>query len=270
MRFTKYIGEARDSQMNKDLTDIIFLLLDKCQPALKALNGSTLYSGRNNKGFWYRKKPVLDRKPKDTDILIHKGFDEIFQKKFGYKARSESMFVTGSYRSARFYGDLYAIYPIGNFKFVWSDEITDLFSKIRDVANISDYLMYIEGMKKDWTVEAQKEWVKIQMKTDISLTKYVDDYIHKKENKLDTITASQTWIKEKVLEWMSKEGISQYQNTDLVGAVKSGNEIMLKCDEYVAIKVENYSVAAILQYFKANGFDKRTPEYINNWLGKKI
>jgi hypothetical protein len=69
-----------------------------------------------------------NRKPVDTPTDIHKVLDELFYEKFGWKARSEGAFTwTGSVKG---YGKMNLFFPIGDFKFVWSPKVKDLYVKL--------------------------------------------------------------------------------------------------------------------------------------------
>jgi hypothetical protein len=62
-----------------------------------------------------------DRKPKDTPLEMHQLLDKQFQKRFGIKARSNSLFcyfrnINSYLRDRSGYGVPYYIFPIGNFK----------------------------------------------------------------------------------------------------------------------------------------------------------
>lgn len=75
-----------------------------------------------------------DRSPKDMIKGDHQLLDTWFDKKFGIKARTGALFVFGGSQSglrrAESYGKPYLIFPIGNFKFVWSPKVTDLYVNI--------------------------------------------------------------------------------------------------------------------------------------------
>lgn len=82
--------------------------------------------------FW--EIPVRqDRTPSDTSIKTHELLDNWFNKVFKIKARTQALFCTGSsprgVSHAHQYGDPYIIMPIGEFKYVWSNEVPDLYNK---------------------------------------------------------------------------------------------------------------------------------------------
>ena len=63
---------------------------------------------------------------------LHKAFDKAAKKKFGWKPRSEGMFCVGNKEVAKYYGLAYSVWPIGTFKFIWSDEVDDFFNEYED------------------------------------------------------------------------------------------------------------------------------------------
>lgn len=100
--------------------------------------------------------PRSDRKPKDTNPMLHNAFDNAFQKLHGWKPRSEGVFVTGKHDTADSYGDVFIVLPIGRYKYLWSDDIEDLYSKTSD-----DYMSAIEpdnSTLREWEREWEDEY----------------------------------------------------------------------------------------------------------------
>jgi len=131
MRLQGFLTEKIISPEN-----VIKILVSSCQPFLKEIK-----NGRN--GFLYRGKNSysaasierfssrIDRKPKDMSALNHDILDELFEKKFGWKSRSEGVFCSGHPSIAARYGSIYIFFPIGEYKYLWSPEIKDLFDRVR-------------------------------------------------------------------------------------------------------------------------------------------
>lgn len=67
-----------------------------------------------------------DRKPVDTNFKVHGILDEWFNDTFGLRARSQGLFVTGDMKQAGTYGERFIIFPVGDYKYVWSPEVRDL------------------------------------------------------------------------------------------------------------------------------------------------
>jgi len=136
--------------------------------------------------------PRKNRKPLDTPKEIHKKLDELFKKEFGWKARSEGVFCSGDAPSS-VYGDLYYIFPIDKFKYVWSPDIRDLTLELERFD-----ILYIEGDGK-----------------------FIEGYDYKKFHEI------------------LPQLVSTYKDNDLQSALRSGNEISLKCKKYYAINASH-------------------------------
>lgn len=129
MRFKQYITEE------VSIEKIAEKIVNDCQPYLKQINKADyddpnqrfLLSGRRSNSVFDKKTVRQDREPLDTNAEVHKWFDNWFYKKFGIKARSQTVFCTGS-NSAYGYGNAYYIFPIGNFEVIWSRDIKDFYS----------------------------------------------------------------------------------------------------------------------------------------------
>ncbi len=136
-RFTKYLNE--DYIIETALGDYK-VLMDEC---IQMMNLYATY--RFDKVFWRGTRshtdqgmtekiiPRKDRYPKHTNPTDHDLLDKEFQKKFGWKARSEGVFVTSSKTSASSYGKPYICIPADGFKYIWSNEIDDLYIYISDI-----------------------------------------------------------------------------------------------------------------------------------------
>lgn len=74
------------------------------------------------------KKVRQNRAPRDTHPDVSELLDQLFEKKFGWKPRSQGLFCYG--RRAKHlvgtYGTVYAIMPMGKFKYLWNPEVKDL------------------------------------------------------------------------------------------------------------------------------------------------
>ena len=71
------------------------------------------------------KYPRSARRPLTTDKNIHAFADKYFDQKFGKKFRSTSVFAVRDIGMAKFYGDVYAIFPLDRVSFAWSEEVQD-------------------------------------------------------------------------------------------------------------------------------------------------
>jgi hypothetical protein len=136
----KAIMSEHSLGVNEEIVEVFNALKQikkECQPFLKAVdyqpfNKYAILRGlKNTNGELHVKKQVRlgDRKPKDTPHDLHEIINDYFTDKFGEPFRN-AMFVVGSDRIAGEYGQQYSIFPAGNFTFLWSDQITDLYEEL--------------------------------------------------------------------------------------------------------------------------------------------
>lgn len=79
--------------------------------------------------YWTVFERRKDRQPAATRQDFSEIADSYFQKNFGWKARSEGVFVTGNATEASGYGDLFVVVPMGPTRFVWSPQVFDLYNE---------------------------------------------------------------------------------------------------------------------------------------------
>lgn len=127
-----------------------------CKPFLTDLKKfhnhiSFLYRGMNVMGSGVR-PTRQDRLPKHTKPIVAELFDKILYKTFGWKPRSEGLFCSGNLDDVSYYGAEKIIFPIGNYKMLWSQKVNDSFEFMgRNFTN--DFLRsiikdddYLEGL----------------------------------------------------------------------------------------------------------------------------
>ncbi len=140
MKFYNYLKED---------TELDFLAFQKmaeeCKPFLKELKRSNfefLYSGRKNNYENFEKKKIRkDRKPKDMPEIIHNLLDKKFEKNFGVKARSQGFFISNNPSELFEYGTPHYVFPVGNYKLIYSKIIKDLYRNLQDKTERNDIEM---------------------------------------------------------------------------------------------------------------------------------
>lgn len=129
---TEYISDKKDimdRNEDKDLDNTLTLLERDCKKFINE-TGGFLYRGTNRKmGDIIRKMEARsDRKPVDTSPRVHQFADKAFKKRFGWKVRSEGLFTATKPAMTTGYGaNRYLVFPIGDYKYVWSKEVYDFF-----------------------------------------------------------------------------------------------------------------------------------------------
>ena len=133
MRFIKYINESGSLEsLNIQPEEFVKTIKRDCSKYFTELYPCFLYRGMEafNAIVGYG-IPRLDRKPKDTHQVVHEMADEWFLKKFGWRARSQGLFVSTK-EYVGLYGDKYIIFPVGDYKYVFSPKVHDLMNDLDD------------------------------------------------------------------------------------------------------------------------------------------
>jgi hypothetical protein len=112
-------------------------IIRDCQPFLRQINNEVdkfvLYRGVTKLKPVYT--PSKNRLPLHTPKDVHEKLDAGFDKLLGIKPRSQGVFATGNKTEVNYYGirgdGIIAMFPIGEFQFVWSPIV-------RDIVKLSD------------------------------------------------------------------------------------------------------------------------------------
>lgn len=102
---------------------------------------------------------------------VHDKLDGLFYKKFGWKVRSEGVFCTGRKSETLMYGITYIIFPKGQFKFVWSPDVLDLYtwtkghiSSRKGGSKVPDFESVVDTYRDDNLSYAIKEGNEVALK----------------------------------------------------------------------------------------------------------
>lgn len=131
MRLKSYLNESFPPA---DVRRLVETLKQDCGPfldAIKPILGTGKCFVRRIHGqpvsLYIKKTARTDRRPSDTDPEMHQAFDDEFKKKFGWGARSEGVFTYPAKDISKCFEGQHIFYPIGEFKFVYSPTVPDLF-----------------------------------------------------------------------------------------------------------------------------------------------
>ncbi len=140
------------------------------------------------------------RNPKDTDVDSHNYINREFTKLYGEPFRN-AMFMTGNMRDTLRYGHAFQVFPVGQFNFIWSPTVTDL---------------WIKGGE-------------LRRALRIPMSRFTDPEERMKNEQ----------YKSKVFKEFNENVISSYQTDDMKAALGSGKEIMVRCKSYYAVDFDN-------------------------------
>jgi hypothetical protein len=180
------------------------------------------------------------REPSSSSKTLHNFFNEKFIDMFGWKARNGVYSFGVDYKKIKNfhfgYGDQsYILMPIGKWDIVWSKTIDDLFNATEGLYgknNIDEY-DNIYGIDNDgtWKVKTSDNTIidtKIQKRADVLINYKLVDTFWRPTRSFDEFLIDNY---DKYL----KNIVESYIQGDLNDAIKSSNEISLKCDRYYLI-----------------------------------
>lgn len=141
MKLTDLITEAALSQEPSDIARLIFKM---CQPYLRDIDYNVshyeMFRGLRISGSKLPhvestdtmiKEPRAERRPFNTHPEQQDIIDNYFLNNFGHKFRSDKvLFTTGHFTTASEYGTPFVIFPIGDYKYCWSQIVEDLYFTI--------------------------------------------------------------------------------------------------------------------------------------------
>ncbi len=132
MRLYEYISDKSEIMAREDdatLDEILTLVERDCKKFIKETAGFLFRATNRQLGTPIKKmKQRTNRRPVDTSRRVHEMADKAFQKKFGWKVRSEGLFTATRPSMTEGYGmNRYLVFPIGDFDYVWSEEHYDFF-----------------------------------------------------------------------------------------------------------------------------------------------
>lgn len=131
MRLIRHLNEKPEFPKSKSKEEVRDIILKDCKPFLKEIKGGELlWRGSDLMKDIKKKIPRTDRRPMDTDEVVHDYLDILFKKHHGWKARSEGVFVDPNRNSTAEYGKPSLFFPIGDFKYLWNQDVDDLTTEL--------------------------------------------------------------------------------------------------------------------------------------------
>lgn len=157
MKFNKYLLEA--AKINRQDIEMIKRVWPKvekkCAPFLKELRRCKDdplllrgIGGKYSNKILHVKTVKGTRIPKDMDQDLSDYLDDLFLRKFHLAPRSNGIFTVSRNNIAGGYGDVHIIFPVGQYKYLWSTKIRDLFSDFQD--DISSNWEVLVGREGDF------------------------------------------------------------------------------------------------------------------------
>jgi hypothetical protein len=253
MRLKQYINEVK-SYTFEGITN--FLRLD-CKPFLKEMRRSSrlLYRGvdRNIPDI-QRIKSHIDtgRSPKDMPEEMHNALNDMFYKEFGWHVR-DGVSTSGSVKTAKHYGVPHIFFPIGKYKYAWSQDVGDLYSRIEDYGY---HLEFDPSEAEDeWEYEYSESsgsgWYEYDGEGQYGSIEEIEDELEDDEEDFDTTLVGwvpeielEDYVEKKEDEW--EDSKQSLMNDIMYGykymflnpqGIKSRSEVMFNCKTYYLINM---------------------------------
>jgi hypothetical protein len=150
MKLKKFLNEGKD--ISETVNIIAEYIKKDCKKYIKEVVKSNeiiyrgIFSGiptnakRIEDGL-LKVKSRVNREPSDTPEELHNYVNTQFKKKFGWNVRSEGVFTAKNKRIANNYGVPHAFFPIGDYKYVYSNKAGDLYTHFEDGADFNMYIL---------------------------------------------------------------------------------------------------------------------------------
>ena len=128
MSFKEFLLESTHPDAANMEINFLRNIKKDCGKFLKeAVNFPPVFRGIKNPKYELLKKVVRkDRRPRDTDSRLSEIFDEILLSITGIRGRTQTTFASTDGRSVGTYGDRHHMFPIGDYKIIYSPYIYDL------------------------------------------------------------------------------------------------------------------------------------------------
>lgn len=234
---------------------------------------------KNRKEIFFKIGHISNRDPVNTPKEISSLIDNAFFNNGFQALRSNSIFCTGNFDIAKTYGEVYIVYPKNGFDFTWSRYFDDLYffvdklestalkkTKDEDESNVFIFKHFGNKTKKYQMKYNDEDYVYVAISELIEKLnlkyKYYDnikDFVLDYPYVFNTIYHSSSdlkiindWIKKYakvktnnqdykkiMLNYLNKSIPIYYQNDDLISAIKSKHEIMIRADEYYFIRYDH-------------------------------
>jgi len=267
MKFTEYIKESSKKELKT--YGIIQSLKKDCAPFIKELRKTKqnrlIWRGSNKSSTRtiIRVTPRQDREPKDTPPEIQYELNDRFEKKYGWRPRSEGVFTSPRKTDAATYGQEYVFFPVGKYEYLYNPEVDDLYSVVDNEAAIYDAFTGEETARHEddyeykYGEEAEGTWSYLGSDTEeaykdeaVAVAADAEGVDPDDPDEIIQIENNLEWIPDEELEdYISRmqeeekeeansilnELINGYRKTNLGLAIKKNVEIMFRCKSYYLI-----------------------------------
>ena len=174
-----------------DTKEIIEVLLRDCQPYLNEIDGNVqkyvLYRGMETvpaSGFGRKDARLSDRRARNTRSDMQAEINEFFTTHFEHPFRN-GVYATGNANNASYFtkDDMserpYAIFPIGNFDYLWNPNLDDMYNLLISIAPTS-----VAGTMEKLLPTYKTNDLKKAITSEVEVMLWTQEYYYLEEQKL--------------------------------------------------------------------------------------
>lgn len=210
--------------------EMIAMIRKNCAPFLKATN-KMFFRGAEKYVDFMRYPVRQDRAPRDMPMELHEAIDDAFVRRFGWKARSSGAFACQERDETLNYGQPYMFFPIGNFKFVYSDVYDDIYGFLDKIVSHA----YNKAKNKPKQKESDVAWYgsvsSLSLAHEINNWVYLYKLLGIQDGKI--MPGTMEGIQQAIGDFL----VSSYTDKNLEGSGKA--EVSFQCKEYYLLH-ENF------------------------------
>lgn len=263
-----------ESVAPEKVQDVTALIHTRCQPYLRESGGELLWRGVTND----IDSPTIitvrtDRTPRDSTAELHHAMEASIRDAGKMATRSNSVFTTGDEDLAMNWGELVAVFPIGEFHYTWSPSISDATIEFSETGTMAHLHMRVVSAMVSPTTPNDQPLDSAAVKYVLDHTEFrrmLDEYATKLATEVDrkqirgpldslALRYLLRYLEGSKLRWstehlppqelitlgdqvfaaahelLDKSGIWAGDDGTLSDAIDSGNEIMIHCKEVLLV-----------------------------------
>ena len=240
MNFYNWLNEGK-------FENVVSLIKEHCSKYIKDLRNPDqmlLFGNKTYEKSFDHVKINKKRLPRDTSFWVHDGLNDYYEKIFKERIRETCAFATINYKTARFYGSVYYMFPAGKYSIYYSDKIEDL---TNDLPN--DVISDVPGESLD---KEFNEYIQYMLKRSDLISK---KKLYIPENELSPGYKLRYYLTYDEYSKVIWNVLYSYKKVNSIADIKlTGksqlNELMISCDSFVYLFEDLYDQTLLFDKLK--------------------
>ena len=239
--YTKFLEDVDNEKLELATVsheEMIISLKRDCRPFLDILKKSNgfLYRIASNSVPAYKQFVVpTNRSPRDFNKYTHDLLNKKLFDKFGIFGRSEVAFATNNPTQFELEGQVYLIFPIGDFKYLYNPKVSDLIVNFTSNSTIREIVKDRDKSNKISAAYNRLGFQDTPLDSEYDIYQINKSLPNSKEILIDEM--------KKALDWYTDLIISGFKDNELEGIIGSKKpvEIAFECARYYMVDFDYFS-----------------------------